>query len=49
MICDSLGKVNLMKIRKNLFAYGIEKTPLFYDTNSDGVCHCCESMKNKDI
>ncbi|CAD8130016.1 unnamed protein product [Paramecium sonneborni] len=47
LICDSLGKVNLMKIRKNLFAYGIEKNPLLNDTIF-GVCHC-ESMRNKDV
>ncbi|CAD8092633.1 unnamed protein product [Paramecium sonneborni] len=48
LICDSLGKVNLMKIRKNLFTYGIEKNPLLND-NTFGICHCCESMKNKDV
>ncbi|CAD8088898.1 unnamed protein product [Paramecium sonneborni] len=48
LVCDSLGKVNLMKIRKNLFAYGIEKNPLLNDTTF-GICHCCESMRNKDV
>ncbi|CAD8183076.1 unnamed protein product [Paramecium octaurelia] len=48
LVCDSLGKVNLMKIRKNLFTYGIERYPIFQDC-AFGVCHCCESIKIKDM
>ena len=45
--CDSAGKISLMKIRKNMLTYGVDKTSLM--EGGFGVCHQCEAATNKEL